>query len=236
MLFAGKVRENGMGAGRDKDGFGGDGSVALAEMYRLPILERGAGHEAVYAGFLKDPCVDAVQAVDLAPDIADQGSPIELEIVASPTIVLCLRELGRVFAAIDEELLRNAAADHTGAADAVLLGNANLGAELGSKARRANSAGAPTDDELVVIVLSHLASGSCAAQQVHPAAARYDSQIGNAKKQSMLYHAWDPFQREGENLGLGDRAEGAIDDEIALIGDERRIPLSRPELDLAVAT
>jgi hypothetical protein len=51
----------------------------------------------------------------------------------------------------------------------------------------------------------------------------------------VLYHAGDPFQPEGKNLGLRDRAEGAIDDEIALIGDERSIPLTRPELDLAVA-
>src|SRR4029078_11272120 len=93
-----------------------------------------------------------VQVVDLALEIADQSSPIELEVVASPTVVLCLCELGRVFAAIDEELLRNAAADRTGAAHAIFLGNTNLGAERGGKARRANSAGARANDEQVVIV------------------------------------------------------------------------------------
>src|SRR4029078_11339859 len=96
-------------------------------------------------------------------------------------------------------------------------------------------AGPRTNAKEVVIVPSRLASGSCAAQQVHPAAARHDSQIGNAKKQSVLYHAGGPFQPEGQNLRLTDRAEGAIDDEIALIGDERRIPLARSELELAVA-
>ena len=35
MLFARKIRENGMGAGRDKDGFGGDCSVALAAMFTV---------------------------------------------------------------------------------------------------------------------------------------------------------------------------------------------------------
>src|SRR4026207_1271264 len=117
MLFARKIGDHGVGAGRDEDSLGGDRSVAEAEMHCLPILKRGAGHEAVHADFLQDPRVKAVQAVDLAPDIADQSSPIELEVVASPTVVLCLYELGRVFAAIDEELLRNAAAGHAGAAD-----------------------------------------------------------------------------------------------------------------------
>src|SRR6185437_13203261 len=94
MLFAGKVGDLGMGASRYEDSLGGDRSVARAEMHCLPVLDHRTGHEAVHAGLLQDPRVNAVQAVDLAPDIADQNSTIELEIVASPTVVLCLRELG----------------------------------------------------------------------------------------------------------------------------------------------
>ncbi len=97
-----------------------------------------------------------------------------------------------------------------------------------AKPRRADPAGARANDEQIVVVLSHLASGSCAAQRSDAASAGHDSQIGEPKEQAVLDHARHALQGKGEHLGLGDAAEGAIEDEIALVGDERRIARSRP--------
>src|SRR5262249_26507739 len=50
---------------------------------------------------------------------------------------------------VDEELLRHAAADHAGPADAIFLGDRHLGAVRGGDARRAHPARARADDEEV---------------------------------------------------------------------------------------
>src|SRR4051794_6718119 len=52
---------------------------------------------------------------------------------------------------IGHELLRHATADHAGAADAVMLGDRDPGAEARGDAAGANAPGAGTDDEQVVV-------------------------------------------------------------------------------------
>src|SRR5512135_44690 len=51
----------------------------------------------------------------------------------------------------------------------------------------------------------------------------------------MLDHARNALEREREHLRLEDGAEGAIEDEIALISDEGRVPHPWPQPDLAMA-
>src|SRR5262249_55466292 len=74
VLLARQIRNHRVGASRDEDGLGGHRSIARSEMDRLVIFQCGAGYEAVNAGLLEDSGIDSVQPVDLAPDIADQGS------------------------------------------------------------------------------------------------------------------------------------------------------------------
>src|SRR6516164_5078686 len=58
----------------------------------------------------------------------------------------------REAARIDQKLLRHAAADHAGAADAPVLGDHHLRAVAGGDAGGAHSAGAGADDEEVGLV------------------------------------------------------------------------------------
>ena len=235
MLLAGKIGDHRMRAGRDQDGLGGERGVAVGELHLMRAFQHGAGEEAVDPRPLQGAGIDAVQPVDLALDVVDQRRPVEAQILASPAEAARIGEIAAVLAAIDQQLLRHAAADHAGAADAIFLGDADARAELGRKPRRADPARARANDEQIVVVLSQLASGSCAAQSSDAAFARHDSQIGEPKKQPVLDHAGHAFQGKGEHLGLGDGAEGAIEDEIALVGDERRVARSWPERDRAVA-
>src|SRR3990172_12544687 len=95
----------------------------------------------------------------------EKDGQVEAKPPAGPAEPFCVGELAAIAAAIDEQLLRHAAADHAGAADAILLGDADARAELGRQPRRADPARARADDEQVVVVMSHLASGSSAAQR-----------------------------------------------------------------------
>ena len=92
------------------------------------------------AGALEQAAVDAVQARDLRVLRADQRRPIERGVADRPA------EPGRVFEVVgelrrvDEELLRDAADVHAGAAEIPLLGDRDPRAEEpprgGSRARR----------------------------------------------------------------------------------------------------
>src|SRR5680860_1162138 len=176
----------------------------------MRALERGAREKPVDARGLQSAGVCAVQPVDLAPDIVDQGRPVEAPFLAGPAEPASVGKFATIAAAIDEQLLRHAAADHAGAADAILLGDTHARAQLGSQPRRANPAGARADDEQIVVVMSHLASGSCTAQRSHAASAGHDSQIGEPKEQAVLHHARNALPVSYTHLTLGDAAKGAI--------------------------
>jgi hypothetical protein len=56
---------------------------------------------------------------------------------------------------VDQQLLRHTAADHAGAADAVLLGEHHAGAVAGRDARGAHATRAAADDEEVGVQVGH---------------------------------------------------------------------------------
>ena len=74
----------------------------------------------------------------------------------APAEALRVLELVAEAAGVDQQLLGHAAADHAGAAEAVLLGNRHLGAVAGGDARRAHAARAAADDEQVEVVVAHV--------------------------------------------------------------------------------
>src|SRR6476620_5323296 len=105
-----------MAARRDQEGLGAD--LTAGELDCVLILKRGTRQVYVHAGSLERPRIDPVQAIYLAPDIADQRRPVEPKSLGAPTAATSVGEDGCITAAKDKQLLRHAAADHTGAADA----------------------------------------------------------------------------------------------------------------------
>src|SRR5262245_52382912 len=157
------VGNDGISAGRNQDRLRRERAVAIGKLDLMWAGKRGAGQETIDATLPQGPRINAVQAIDLAPHIVEQDRPVEAQSLVSPSEATRIGEIPTVTAAIDEELLRHAAADHAGAADAVFLGDADAGAERRGEARRAHPARARADDEEIVVVPSHLASGSRAA-------------------------------------------------------------------------
>ena len=85
---------------------------------------------------VEDVGVDALEPLDLGEHVVAQGRPVELAArrpsSRSGRVLQILGEMG----AVDEQLLRHAAADHAGAADLIFLGD-------GDRARHAPPRPAP---------------------------------------------------------------------------------------------
>ena len=84
MLGAWQLGDHRMAAGGDQDGLGADRRIAVREPHRVRIIEHGAVKNDAHAGLLQRPRIDAVQPIDLAPDIADQRRPVEAQALAGP--------------------------------------------------------------------------------------------------------------------------------------------------------
>ena len=100
--------------------------------------------------------IGGVDAIDLFHHIVAQPLPVEVEVFGhipaeAPRVLQILGEMR----AVDEQLLRHAAADDAGAADAIFLRHRHLGAMRRRNARRAGPAGTGTDDEKVVVEIAH---------------------------------------------------------------------------------
>src|SRR5262249_9067119 len=100
--------------------------------------------------------VDALKARDLPVLVGDQRGPVEAGAVQGPAEPYRVLEVVAEAAGVDEELLRHAAADHAGAAEAVFLGNLHPGTLLARDAPRAHRGRAAADDEQIEVVLAHL--------------------------------------------------------------------------------
>ena len=99
--------------------------------------------------------VDAAEPVDVGLDVVAKRRPVEAQAVDGPAEAdRILDGLGEV-RGMDEQLLRNAAAEHAGAADLVFLGDRDARAEFGGDPGRADAAGPRPDDEQIVVVFAH---------------------------------------------------------------------------------
>ena len=168
MLRACQLGDHRMAAGGNQDGLGSDRRLAVGEPHRVRVPEYGAVKDDAHAGLLQRPRIDAVQSIDLAPDIADQRRPVEAQALAGPAEIARIGKGVAIAAAIDEEFLRHAAADHAGAADAIFLGDGHLGAELCREPAGAHAAGAAADHEQVVVEIIHLMGSAAGVARRRP--------------------------------------------------------------------
>src|SRR5216684_3118247 len=149
-FLAGNLRHDGVAAGRDQDLLRGD--RLLANLNRVAVHQPASTHVQLDARAFEQPQVDAVQAIDFFLHVVAQGRPRVARRRDGPAIGRGVLEFVRELGAVDQELLRHATADHAGAADPVVLADADARAVAGGDARGAHAARAGADDEKVVVV------------------------------------------------------------------------------------
>ena len=140
----------GRAAGRHQDLVGGD--RLAGDLDRVAVHQPAAPHVQLHAGALEQADVDAVQAIDLLGDVVAQRRPGVRRFGQGPAKGRGVLELVRELGAVDQELLRHAAADHAGAADAEILADADARAVAGGDARGAHAARAGANHEQVVVI------------------------------------------------------------------------------------
>src|SRR5262249_38151850 len=87
--------------------------------------------------------------------VGDEARPVEDRLAQRPTVTRRVLELVRKAPRVDPQPFWNAAADHAGAADTVLLGHHDARAVAGGDPRGAHAAGASSDDEEIDVMLGH---------------------------------------------------------------------------------
>ena len=98
---------------------------------------------------IEDAAVGGFQPVDFLVLVGDQRGPVELRLGQRPAEALGVLELVGEARGIDQKLLRHAAADHAGAAEAILLGDHHLRAIARRNAGGAHAARSGSDHEQI---------------------------------------------------------------------------------------
>src|SRR6266481_5202868 len=131
-------------------------SLAGSEPKGMWVLEHRAGLDDTCAGFFHIGCVGSLQSRDLLVLVGDQGRPVERRRRYGPAeaggILDFVMDVGR----IDQELFRNAAADHAGAAHPVFFGDQDPRAMAGGDPGGTYSTRTSPDDEQIDVELSHI--------------------------------------------------------------------------------
>ena len=124
-------------------------------------------------------------------------------------------ELLGEMAGVDEQLFRDAAADDAGAAEAVGLGDGDARAHLRGHARRAHAARTRADDEKIEIVLAH---GLRSITRTPPSPPRMSVEHRPTNNPCSTTPGIDDSATASVGH-VGDGAEGAIVDVVAVVGD-----------------
>ena len=132
-------------ASGDQDMAGPDAGVAAAHLVRA-LLHR-AVPENRHPRLPQRGDIGRFEACDLLVLVGDQRRPVEDGMMDGPAETRRILELLREARRVDQQLFRDAAADDAGSADAVLLGDRDLGPVAGRNAGRAHAARARPDDE-----------------------------------------------------------------------------------------
>ncbi len=136
-------------AGRDQDMLGAHGLAGGAELDGVRIEQHRAALDDLDLGAIEIGGVGPLQPVDLLVLVGDQRRPVELRLGHCPAEARGILEFVGKARGIDQELLRHAAADHAGAADAILLGDHHARAIAGRNAGGAHAARTRADDEQI---------------------------------------------------------------------------------------
>jgi hypothetical protein len=153
VLDAGNRRPAGPAAGGDEQVLGGH----AAPVYRhgVRIEQPGGALDHGDVRLRERVGIDAREPRDLAVLVRYQRGPGKRRAFDGPAVAARVLQVFGVVRGIGEQFLRYAAADHAGAADAVVLGDRHPGAELARHAARAHTAGAGADGEEVVVETRH---------------------------------------------------------------------------------
>src|SRR6266404_7299943 len=141
-------------AGRDQHMPRSDG-LAGPEPKRMRVLEHRARLDDTGAGFFHIGCIGSLQSRDLLVLVGDQGRPVERRGRYSPAEAGGVLDFVLDVRRIDQELFRNAAADHAGAAHPVFFGDHDPRAMTGGDPGGTHSARTSPDDEQIDVELSH---------------------------------------------------------------------------------
>src|SRR5262249_2498176 len=143
-------------AGGDKDIPRPDRFSGRDETRRMRIFQHGTALGDFDPGTFEGGGIGEFKPRNLKVLVGDERRPVELRFVYRPAVAGRVLEVVGKARGIDEELLRNAAADHASAADAVLLGDQNARAISGRDPRSAHPARACSDDEEIDVMISHI--------------------------------------------------------------------------------
>ena len=122
----------------------------------MGVDDAAGARQLIHAGVAQQAVIDAFQAVQLLILVGDQPRPVECRPTRVPAVARRVFEILGEMGAVDEKLLRHAAAHDAGAADAHVFNHGRLHAVLaGGEARCADPAGAPADGDHVIVILRH---------------------------------------------------------------------------------
>src|SRR6185312_11243811 len=153
VLGTGNIGHGRPAAGRDHDALGCH--LFGADAHSVRILQHAAAAEHCDAGLFEQGDVDAVEPVELLVLGGDELRPVEAALADLPAIAGGILELLGEMRAIDQELFRDAAAQHAGAADAARLDDGHPGAVSGGAPAACNAARPGADGEEIEIVFRH---------------------------------------------------------------------------------
>ena len=139
MLTPWNLRDLRPAAGGDHDVLGGEAltvdlNLVRIDQARMPFVQ---GHTAVD----QQIAVDAIEAVDLAVFVGDQGRPIEVRFTQRPAKTAGLLEILGKVRAVNQQFFRHAAHIYACATQVAAFRNGYLGAKTRSETRCANTAG-----------------------------------------------------------------------------------------------
>ncbi|MNN26122.1 hypothetical protein D3C81_1396210 [compost metagenome] len=150
QLAPGDLRHLRPAADSDQDVLG---AVALAvhldlmgaKNARMPFQQGDAAVDQQVA-------VDAVEALDLAVLVGNQGAPVEMPFFQGPTVTCGLLQFVRDMRAVHQQFFRHAADVDAGATQVAAFGHCHFCAEARRKARCAHTARPGTNHEQIKIV------------------------------------------------------------------------------------
>jgi len=105
----------------------------------MRIFQHGAALDDLDAGALERGGIGEFKARNLAVLVGDEGWPVEPRFVKRPAVAGGILEIIGKARGVDQELFGDAAADHAGTADPVLLGHHDARAIFGCDPCRAHT-------------------------------------------------------------------------------------------------
>ena len=129
-----------MSACRDQNALGGDGAAFADDFDRVRVHHLGAAPNDGPARRLDAAAVELAEPGDFHILVGDQRFPVEALLADGPAIGARIVDGVAELACIDEQLLRHAAANHAGAAEAVFLGDGGANAKACRKPRGTDAA------------------------------------------------------------------------------------------------